>query len=215
MKIEIWSDIVCPFCYIGKRKFEKALQNFASEKELDIIYRSFQLMPDIQTDPSLSIDDFLAREKGMSLEQARELNRQVSQQAATLGLDYQLDKAIVANTFQAHRLLQYALSQNLQQQIKERLLQAYFSEGKNIDDRDTLVQLSEEIGLKETEKVLAGDQFTAEVKMDLLEARQLGIKGVPFFVFDRKYAISGAQEPSVFQDTISQAFEEWKSEAFQ
>lgn len=213
MQIEIWSDIVCPFCYLGKRKFEKALQAFEPGEELHIIYRSFQLMPNMQTDPDRSINDFLAREKGMSLEQVGEMNAHVSRQAAAVGLDYQLEKAIVANTFQAHRLLHHALGQNLQQQAKERLLKAYFTEGKNIDDKETLIHLSDEIGLKEADKVLAGDQYSDEVKKDMLEARQLGIKGVPFFVFDRKYAVSGAQEVGVFQDTLSRAFKEWKTES--
>ncbi|WP_439483276.1 DsbA family oxidoreductase [Cyclobacterium plantarum] len=213
MQIEIWSDIVCPFCYIGKRKFEKALQTFELSDELQIIYRSFQLMPDMQTDPDRSVNDFLAREKGMTLEQVGEMNAHVARQATAVGLDYQLEKAIVANTFQAHRLLHHARGQNLQQQAKERFLKAYFTEGENIDDKETLIHLSEEIGLKEADKILAGDQYAAEVKKDILEARQLGIKGVPFFVFDRKYAVSGAQEAEVFQNTLSQAFKEWKTES--
>ncbi|WP_291371787.1 DsbA family oxidoreductase [Cyclobacterium sp.] len=213
MQIEIWSDIVCPFCYIGKRKFEKALQTFELSDELQIIYRSFQLMPDMQTDPDSSVNEFLAREKGMTLEQVAEMNVHVGRQAAAVGLDYQLEKAIVANTFQAHRLLHHARDQNLQQQAKERFLKAYFTEGKNIDDKSTLIHLSEEIGLKVADKILAGDRYAAEVKKDILEARQLGIKGVPFFVFDRKYAVSGAQEAEVFQNTLAQAFKEWKTES--
>lgn len=208
MTIEIWSDIVCPFCYLGKRKLEKALETFDADVPITIIYKSFQLMPDIQTQPGLSINEFLAREKGISPEQAREMNEYVTKQAHSLGLDYQLDRAVVANTFRAHRLLHHANSQGLQSETKERLLRAYFTEGKNIDDKATLLALADEIGLTEVQQVLDSDDYAMEVRADQWEARQLGIKGVPFFVFNRKRAISGARELSLFSETLSQAFSE-------
>lgn len=210
MTIEIWSDIVCPFCYLGKRKLEKALNGFEHRDSIKLVYKSFQLMPHIKTEPGLSINEFLAREKGMSLEQARQMNAYVTEQAAAMGLVFSLDHAIVANTFQAHRLLHYAKSEEKQAETKERLLKAYFSEGKNIDDRHTLVQLAKDIGLTNSEKVLASDEFALDVQEDVLESRRFGVKGVPFFIFDRKYAISGAQEVDVFTNTLEQIFRNGK-----
>lgn len=210
MTIEIWSDIVCPFCYLGKRKLEKALNGFEHRDSIKLVYKSFQLMPHIKTEPGLSINEFLAREKGMSLEQARQMNAYVTEQAAAMGLVFSLDHAIVANTFQAHRLLHYAKSEEKQAETKERLLKAYFSEGKNIDDRHTLVQLAKDIGLTNPEKVLASDEFALDVREDVQESRRFGVKGVPFFIFDRKYAISGAQEVDVFTNTLEQTFRNGK-----
>lgn len=207
MTIEIWSDIVCPFCYLGKRKLEKAMEGFEHRDSIDVIYKSYQLMPHVKTDPGLSINAFLAREKGMSLEQARQMNEYVTEQAAALDLGYRLDKAVVANTFRAHRLLHHAKSQGKQVETKEKLLKAYFTEGKNIDDRNTLLELATDIGLTDSEKVLDSDEYALDVREDILESSQLGVKGVPFFVFDRKYAISGAQDLSVFSNTLNQAFE--------
>lgn len=207
MTIEIWSDIVCPFCYLGKRKLEKAMEEFEHQDSIDVIYKSYQLMPHVKTDPGLSINAFLAREKGMSMEQARQMNEYVTEQAAALDLRYRLDNAVVANTLRAHRLLHHAKNQGKQVETKEKLLKAYFTEGKNIDDRNTLLELATEIGLTNSEKILDSDEYASDVREDILESRQLGVKGVPFFVFDRKYAISGAQDLSVFSNTLNQAFE--------
>ncbi|WP_162343405.1 DsbA family oxidoreductase [Cyclobacterium salsum] len=208
MTIEIWSDIVCPFCYLGKRKLEKAMEEFEHRDSIDVTYKSYQLMPHVKTEPGLSINAFLAREKGMSLDQARQMNEYVTEQAAALDLRYRLDNAVVANTFRAHRLLHHAKNQEKQVETKERLLKAYFTEGKNIDDRNTLLELATDIGLTDSEKVLDSDEYALDVRKDILESRQLGVKGVPFFVFDRKYAISGAQDLSVFSKTLKQAFEQ-------
>lgn len=205
MTIEIWSDIVCPFCYLGKRKLEKAMEGFEHRESIRVIYKSFQLMPDVKTEPGLSIAGFLAKEKGMSLEEVKQMNDYVTKQASALGLTYHLEKAIVANTFQAHRLLHHAKSQGRQVKTKERLLEAYFTEGKNMDDRNTLLKLANEIGLTQSEEILDSDEYALDVRNDVLEGRQLGVKGVPFFVFDRKYAISGAQDMEVFSKALEQA----------
>ncbi|MDN3689722.1 DsbA family oxidoreductase [Cyclobacterium jeungdonense] len=206
MTIEIWSDIVCPFCYLGKRKLEKAMDGFEHRNSIKVIYKSFQLMPHVKTEPELSINEFLAREKGMSLEEVTQMNEYVTQQALALGLNYQLEKAIVANTFRAHRLLHHAKSQGRQVETKERLMEAYFTEGKNMDDRNTLLELANEIGLTQSEEILDSDEYALDVRDDVLEGRQIGVKGVPFFAFDRKYAISGAQDMEVFSKTLEQAF---------
>jgi len=215
MKIEIWSDIVCPFCYIGKRRFENALSNFNQKDQIEVIYRSFQLNPDIKTDTDKSVVQYLSESKSVSLEKAREMTEYVTQQAAIEGLDYQMDHAVVANTFRSHRLLQLALAQALQLETKERLLKAYFIEGENIDDIPTLIKLSNEIGLTNVAETLRSDNYSNEVKRDLLESKQIGIQGVPFFVFNRKYGVSGAQESKVFAEAIEQSFKEWAEAALQ
>ncbi|EPR67187.1 DsbA family oxidoreductase [Cyclobacterium qasimii] len=209
MKIEIWSDVVCPFCYIGKRRFEKALANFDQKDQIEVIYRSFQLNPEIKTDTDKTVVQYLSESKGVPLEQAAEMTAYVTQQAAIEGLEYQMDHAVVANTFRSHRLLQLALDQGLQLETKERLLKAYFIEGKNIDDIPTLIELSNEIGLTDVAETLQGDNYADEVERDILESKQFGIQGVPFFVFNRKYGISGAQEVKVFAEAIEQSFKEW------
>jgi len=215
MKIEIWSDIVCPFCYIGKRRFENALANFDQKDQIEVIYRSFQLNPDIKTDTDKSVIQYLSESKSVSLEKAREMTEYVTQQATIEGLDYQMDRAVVANTFRSHRLLQLALAQGLQLETKERLLKAYFIEGENIDDIPTLIKLSNEIGLTNVAETLRSDNYSDEVKRDLLESKQIGIQGVPFFVFNRKYGISGAQESKVFAEAIEQSFKEWTEASLQ
>lgn len=213
MKVEIWSDVMCPFCYIGKRKFESAMKEFDNSSNIEIIWKSFQLAPDMETDPSKNIDQYLATHKGMSLEQAKGLNKQVSNTAAQVGLEFNFDKAIVANSFNAHRFSHLAKQHGLQNEAEERLFAAYFTEGKNTDDIPTLIQIGNEIGLdaKEVKELLEGNKYAEEVEADIYEAHQIGVRGVPFFVFDRKYAVSGAQESQAFLSTLEKSFGEWKS----
>tara|TARA_R110002096_G_scaffold118945_1_gene257548 strand:- start:102 stop:761 length:660 start_codon:yes stop_codon:yes gene_type:complete len=215
MKIEIWSDIVCPFCYIGKRRFENALAKFDKKDQIEVIYKSFQLNPEIKTDMDKSVVQYLSESKGVTLEKAREMTEYVTQQAGIEGLDYKMDKAVVANTFRSHRLLHLALAQGLQLKMKERLLKAYFIEGKNIDDVSILADLAKEVGITDAEETLKNDNFTDQVKRDLMESKQIGIQGVPFFVFNGKYGISGAQESKVFAEAIEQSFKEWEEDALQ
>jgi|TARA_R110002050_G_scaffold66907_7_gene144978 predicted DsbA family dithiol-disulfide isomerase len=215
MKIEIWSDIVCPFCYIGKRRFENALAKFDKKDQIEVIYKSFQLNPEIKTDMDKSVVQYLSESKGVTLEKAREMTEYVTQQAGIEGLDYKMDKAVVANTFRSHRLLHLALAQGLQLEMKERLLKAYFIEGKNIDDVSILADLAKEVGITDAEETLKNDNFTDQVKRDLMESKQIGIQGVPFFVFNGKYGISGAQESKVFAEAIEQSFKEWEEDALQ
>jgi predicted DsbA family dithiol-disulfide isomerase len=215
MKVEIWSDIMCPFCYIGKRKFENALQQFTNKEKVEVVWHSYQLDPDMQHVPGKSIHEVLGEKKGWSPQQARQMNNQVTAMAREVGLSYQLDQAVPANTFSAHRLTHLAQKHGLQDQAEERLFSAYFTEGKNIQDTETLVQLAQEIGLPETEirQMLAGDAFTQEVRRDIYEARQIGVRGVPFFVLNEKYGISGAQPTEVFLQALNQVWEEERSQA--
>jgi predicted DsbA family dithiol-disulfide isomerase len=210
MKVEIWSDVMCPFCYIGKRKFEKALAQFSEKDNIELTWKSFQLSPEIKTDVSKSIHQFLAEHKGMSLEQAREMNDQVAQMAAKVGLVYNFDKTVVANSFNAHRFAHFAKAHGKQNEAEELLFQSYFTNGKNIDDFATLMQLATKIGLNadELSEVLETGSYADDVRADITEAVQIGVRGVPYFVFDRKYAVSGAQETSTFLQALENAFQE-------
>ena len=211
MKIEIWSDIVCPFCYLGKRKFETALEAFEHRDKIEIEYKSFQLAPDIVTDTTLGVDEYLASAKGFPIEQARAMNARVTAAARQIGLDYHLDKAILANTFKAHKVLHLAKDHGVQQPMKERLLHAYFTEALNIDDDATLIRLAGEVGLSAADVTTAlnGTGYDDAVHADIDLARKFGCTGVPFYVFDRAYAVSGAQDVDVFSETLRRSYEEF------
>ncbi|WP_417599912.1 DsbA family oxidoreductase [Owenweeksia hongkongensis] len=214
MKVEIWSDVMCPFCYIGKRRFEKALSNFKHKGDIEVVWKSFQLDPTTVTNPALSVTEELARKKGWTLEQTREMSAHVTKMAEGEGLHYDFDKAVVANSYNAHRLLQFAKTQGKGDALKEALLYAYFTDGKNTDDTATLLELGLKAGLEkeEVEKILYDENLFADaVNKDVAEAQQLRISGVPFFVLDRKYGISGAQELMVFEQNLAKAHEEWKA----
>ena len=213
MKIEIWSDIMCPFCYIGKRKLEAALAKFEHKDAIEIIWKSYQLDPTIQYEPGKNIYAYLAERKGFSIAQSTQMHQQVVATAKSVGLTYNFDMAIINNSFDAHRLIQFAKTKNLGDQMEERLFKAYFTEGKNMGDYATLAELGHDIGLhkEEINSVLATGQYSQEVKNDIIEANQLAVRGVPFFVLDRKYAISGAQEEAVFLQTIEKSFVNWQS----
>jgi predicted DsbA family dithiol-disulfide isomerase len=214
MKVEIWSDVMCPFCYIGKRRFENALQNFEHKDEIEIEWKSFQLNPGIVTNPDINIDQYLADIKGFTIDHAKKLNAHVTEMAAEAGLTYNFDKAIVANSFNAHRYSHLAKKHGLGVEAEEQLFKAYFTDGKNIDDIDTLAALGSELGLDgdEVKTTLEGNAYADEVKHDIAEAQHLGIQGVPFFVLNNKYGISGAQAVPVFEQTLEKAYDEWQKE---
>ena len=214
MKVEIWSDVMCPFCYIGKRRFESALQELPFKDEIEIEWKSFQLNPDLQYEPGRKIHEYLAERKGFSLEKAKEMNNYVTEMAAVEGLTYDFEKAVVANSFDAHRFSHLAAKQGKGDAAEESLFKAYFTEGKNISDRDTLIQLGIDIGLDSTavQQALESDAYTEEVNQDIAEAEAIGVRGVPFFVIDRKYAVSGAQAKDAFVQALERSFTEWKKE---
>ena len=210
MKIEIWSDVACPFCYLGKRKFDLALAQFSGKADVEIEWKSFLLNPDLKSDPSVSIFQYLSEKKGFPEEQARQMMAHISESGSSVGLDYHFDKVVLANTLKAHQLLHEARVQGLQHEMEERLFEAHFVEGKNIDDVNILKDLAAEVGLNTTAldvKILTG-QYSDEIQVDLDLAQQFGVRGVPFFVFDRKYAVSGAQEMETFLTTLNQVEEE-------
>jgi len=211
MKVEIWSDTVCPFCYLGKHKFEKALAQFADRDNIEVEWKSFQLNPGLVTDTTISINQYLAEIKGYPIEQAAKMNERFLQSGKALELDYNFDKIVVANSYRAQNLIHVAKSQGKQNDMEERLFKAYFTDGINIDDIAVLVLLAKESGLNidGLEQALENKTFKDEVQKDIIEANQLGIHGVPFFVFNRKYVVNGAQETPVFLDTLKKSFSAW------
>jgi predicted DsbA family dithiol-disulfide isomerase len=208
MQVEIWSDIACPFCYIGKRNFETALAAFDHAEDVEVIWHSFQLAPDLPREVEGNMHSYLAQIKGVSYEDAVALNDRVVQMGAEAGLEYNFDIARVANTFDAHRLLHLAKSLGLAPELKERMLRAYFAEGANFGDTDQLADLAVEVGIPRSEAVdvLLTHRFADDVRADRDEATQLGIHAVPFFVIDRKFGLSGAQPPEAFSAALEQGW---------
>ncbi len=212
MKIEIWSDVMCPFCYIGKRNFETALARFKDKEEVEIIWKSFQLDPTLPEVAQESQHDYLVKSKGMSPAQVESMLENVTRMAKRAGLDYHLDRSVMVNSFRAHRLIQLAKNEGLGDEAEERLFRAYFTEGLDIADTDTLTRLGKEVGLDEgdIQEALTDNRYAELIRNDIEEAQALGIRGVPFFVFDRKYGVSGAQPPEQFLQTLEKSFSEWK-----
>lgn len=210
MKIEIWSDVACPWCYIGKRRFESALAQFRQRDQVEIVWRSYQLAPDAPRTSNESMDEMLSKKYGMSVQQAAKMNAHVSELAAKEGLEYHLETAQYNNTFDAHRLIHLAATHGLQDTMKERLLKAYFVDGLAVADSDTLVKLAAEVGIAadEARDMLSGDAYTDKVRADIRQARAYGINGVPFFAVDEKYGISGAQPVEVFSEVLEKAWSE-------
>ncbi len=210
MKVEIWSDVMCPFCYIGKRKFERALEQFPQKEAIEIEWKSFQLDPELTNNSGLSIYEYIAERKGWTPEYARQLNAQVTGMAAEVGLQYNFDKAVVANSFDAHRFAHLAAKHGKGDAAEESLFKAYFTEGKDISDHAVLAELGSNIGLdaEEVKNTLADRTYAREVQQDIAEAAALGARGVPFFVIDRKYAVSGAQPEEIFLKALQQSYTE-------
>jgi protein disulfide-isomerase len=213
MKVEIWSDVMCPFCYIGKRKFEAALAVFPHKDEVEVVWHSFQLNPSLQNQPDKDAYTYLAEIKGQTLEWSVRVHQSLIEMAENVGLEYHFEKAKIANSFDAHRVIQLAKKYNMTDEIEERFFKAYFTEGELMSDRATLIRLATEAGLAEAEvtAVLESDQYAEEVKFDGAEARKLGANGVPFFVMNKKFSVYGAQDTSVFADAIQRAYDAWKN----
>lgn len=210
MKIEIWSDFVCPFCYIGKRRLEIALEKFPHKDDITLEYKSYELDPNAEVNPGQNMHEYLATKKGISVDQAKKMNESVGQQAEEVGLTYNFDMMQHTNTFDAHRVAKYASEHDKGKEMTERLLSAYFTESKLISDQETLIELAEEVGLDvdEVTALLKVDDYAIHVRGDEEQARQIGVQGVPFFVFNEKYAVSGAQSPDTFTDVLKQVWEE-------
>jgi predicted DsbA family dithiol-disulfide isomerase len=209
VEVEIWSDIACPWCYIGKRRFEAALAEFEHADEVRVTWRSFELDPSAPHERLGDRAERIAEKYGVTVEQAREMGQRVTDAAAGEGLDFRFDIARSGLTFDGHRLIHIAADHDLQDAMKERLMRAYFSDGQLISDQDTLVRLAGEVGLDEDEvrRLLDSDRYADEVRADEREASTLGIGAVPTFVVDRQLGVSGAQPPDVMLQLLRQGWE--------
>jgi predicted DsbA family dithiol-disulfide isomerase len=207
--VEIWSDIACPWCYIGKRRFEAALAGFDHRDDVTVTWRSFELDPAAPAQREGELAAHLASKYGSSVQQARARQAQIAELAAGEGLDFRFDRARGGNTFDAHRLVHLADAHEVQDAMEERLMRAYLGEGELMSDHAALARLAGEVGLPpgEVEELLAGDRFAAEVRDDERTGASLGISGVPFFVVDRAFGASGAQPPEVLRGLLDRAWE--------
>ncbi|WP_293297884.1 DsbA family oxidoreductase [Pedobacter sp. UBA4863] len=212
MKIEIWSDVMCPFCYIGKRHLETALATLPFKNDIEIDWKSYQLNPAYENVAKESLYDYLSNSKGISLDQAKQMTTQVAEMASNVGLKLDFEKSIPANSFNAHRLIHFAASKGKQDEAEEALFKAHFTETKDIANLEVLLAIANALGLDQTEvkAMLESNAFEEEVRYDIYESQQLGVRGVPFFVMDRKYALSGAQPVEAFKEAITQGYNEWK-----
>jgi predicted DsbA family dithiol-disulfide isomerase len=208
MRVEIWSDVVCPWCYLGKRRFEQGLGEFAHRDDVEVTYRSFELDPDAPKDLTTPTIELLGRKYGMSAERVNAMQRQMEERAAADGLTFRMADLRSGNTRDAHRLLQLAKARGRQEDLAERLHRAYFTEQVSIFDHSALTGLAEQAGLDagEAARVLASDEYEPEVDTDEAMAHSLGVTGVPFFVIDRRYGVSGAQPAEAITQVLDQAW---------
>lgn len=210
MKIEIWSDVMCPFCYIGKKNFENALAELPFKDKIDVEWKSFQLDPSLETGVATTTAEYFRDKKGFPEAQAKQMTAQVTEMGKSVGIDFNFENAIITNTFPAHKLIHLAKKKNLGAEMEEELFKAHFLDGKNIGDEKILMGLGEKLGLNSEEiiEALSSKEIDLEVKHEIIEASQLGISGVPFFVIDQKYGVSGAQPVETFKEAITQAYNE-------
>jgi predicted DsbA family dithiol-disulfide isomerase len=201
LKVEIWSDVVCPWCYIGKRRFEAAVEQF--DGEVEVTWRSFELDPGAPAVREHTATEHLAAKYGMSHEQAEASHAQMTALAAQEGLEYHFERARGGNSFDAHRLIHLATADGLQDEAMERVMRGYFTEGLPIGDREALVALAAELGLDGT--ALDSDAYADAVREDEHLAQRIGIQGVPFFVLDRRYGVSGAQPAEILVQALEKA----------
>jgi predicted DsbA family dithiol-disulfide isomerase len=212
MRIDVWSDVVCPWCYVGKRRLDAALAGFAERDAVSVSWRAFELDPSAPRvrDPSISYAQRLARKYGKSLAEAEAMVQRMTEVGAADGLDFHFERARSGNTFDAHRVLQMAAERGRQEAVGERLFRGYFTDGEAIGEADVLARLAAEAGLDaaEVRAMLDGDAWKDGVRADETEAADLGIHGVPFFLIDGKYAISGAEAAPVLLGALERALAE-------
>jgi predicted DsbA family dithiol-disulfide isomerase len=211
MKIQIWSDFVCPFCYLGKRHLERALEQLPNQEKVEIEYRSFELDPNQPLYSGINMYQLLSKKYNMSIEDAIKANERIGRQAAKVGLDYNFDEMKPTNTFDAHRLMKYAKTMGKEEQIVEKIFSSYFTEAKLISDHDTLVEIAVSVGL-DRDTVIAvlkdNSMYENDVRRDESMARQYGITGVPYMLINQKYAISGAQPIEAFMEALQKVGQE-------
>lgn len=213
MKVDIWSDIRCPFCYVGKKNFEKALEQFPDHDKIEVTWHSFQLDPHLVTQPNKNSLDYFSEAKGVSADQAKAMYENVYKAGKAAGIDFNFDHQKVANSYRAHLLLKLAAEKKLANEAEEALFKAQLIEGKNIDDEATLIEIGKSISLSEDEikNALQSDDFGLQVSQDMMLARQMGISGVPFFVINDKYGVSGAQPSPVFTEVLEKSWAEFSA----
>jgi predicted DsbA family dithiol-disulfide isomerase len=206
IKIDIWSDFVCPFCYLGKKKIESAVEKVGIAENVEINYHSFLLEPDFPTEFSESNTEYLANRKNYPIEQIKVMQQQLVENGKTYGINFQFSTSLVFNTVKAHRLMQWAKQFDKSEVLKDAIMYAYFTNGIDLSKEENLLDVIENCGLNREEalQVLNSDQFSQEVENDIYTATQIGIKGVPFFVINDKFAISGSQEDRVFENALKQ-----------
>lgn len=209
MKIEIWSDLVCPFCYIGKTQLDRALEQFDHRDKVEIVRKSFQLMPELPEHTTANIYEVLAEKYEISIEEARQMNAQVSEHAKLEGLTFNIDQSVLANTGKAHRLIHFAREFGKDAEVEAALFKAYFTDGKNINDVETLIALGHAAGLEREaiRAIFTSEDYAARVIADQREAQEIGARGVPHIVFNRQFAVSGAQGTPAFLNALERAFE--------
>ncbi|WP_288445910.1 DsbA family oxidoreductase [uncultured Chryseobacterium sp.] len=210
MKIEIWSDVMCPFCYIGKNNFEQALNQLPFKDEVEVEWKSFQLDPTLDPNKTQDTLQYFREKKGVAEAQATQMLGQVTEMGKGAGIDFNFGKTLITNTFSAHKLLHLAKRYNKSNAMEEALFIAHFIDGKNVGDTEVLVSLAEKLGIdkEEARQAITTDQLDDEVNQDIQEARNNGISGVPFFVLNGKYAVSGAQPAAVFENALQQTYKE-------
>ncbi len=214
MKIEIWSDVMCPFCYIGKKHLEQALAQLSFASEIELVWKSYQLNPNYHNTEGEDLYSYLSRSKGMSLAQVKQMTTQVVAMGQAAGIVLRFDTNIPANSFDAHRLLHLAAKFGKQNDAEELLFYAHFTEGKDVAKHEVLLDLGVQIGLDRqlVNTMLQSDEQADALRYDIYEAQQLGIRAVPFFLINKKYALSGAQPVAAFVDALKQSYQEWSAE---
>jgi predicted DsbA family dithiol-disulfide isomerase len=210
MKIEIWSDFACPFCYIGKRRFEEALSQFKHKNKVEVTYKAYQLNPEAPKEMMGSAYEAFAKGHGMSVAQAKERFKMFTRNAKTVGLTYNYDIIQMTNTFDAHRLAKWSNQFGKEEEMTSRLMKAYFTDGINLANHESLLKLVTEMGLdvNQAKDVLSSHQFADQIRTEITEGRQIGVQGVPFFVLNRKYGVSGAQQTEYFLNALNQIWQE-------
>lgn len=204
MKVEIWSDVMCPFCYIGKHQFEKALSDFEEQNSVEIIWRSFELNPSIQYQEGYTLTDYLSEIKGMEIESVKRNFDRLTEQGSELGINFRFDIAKVVNSRKAHKVIQAAKKQGLQNEIEEAFFYAYFTEGKNLENPEVLAEIAKNTGINfmDISEIIQSEELEDAVNSDVYMAQQVGARGVPFFVFNDAYAISGAHGADTFLNVL-------------
>ncbi|WP_294641920.1 DsbA family oxidoreductase [uncultured Rothia sp.] len=210
MRIDIWSDIVCPFCYVGKRNLEQALAEFEHRDEVEVVWHSFELDPSATEHPAGSLPELIAKKYSMPLEQAIASQESLAERAREVGLEFNWRQARYGNTFDAHRVIQYAAEQGLASAAQEAFKMAYFTQGRSVQDHESILDIASEIGLDtaEVEAVLKSDRYAVQVRADEQLAHQLGITGVPFFLFESKWAVNGAQPAEALVQALRHVWEQ-------